>query len=98
MLNLTRPAETRVLEQNKVKGRFNRWKIKALLKFDMLQMLRIPTDKESNFIKMAVIVEENQQLHLPLCCVRFGSDILRKSSDVLLRRVEYPLASPPPPL
>lgn len=96
-MNLTRPAETRVLGQNKVKGQFNRWKIKDLLKFDMLQMLRIPTHKKPNFIKMAVIFKENQQ-YLPLCCVRFGSDIPRKSSDVLLRRVEYPLASPPPPL
>lgn len=95
MLNLTRPAETRVLEQNKVRGQLNGWKIKALLKF---ASLRIPTHKKPSFIKMAVIFKEKQQLYLPLSCVRFGSDILRKSSDVLLRRLEYPLASPPPPL
>lgn len=96
-MNLTRPEETRVLEQNKVRGQFNqfKWKIKALLKF---ALLRTPTHKKPRFIKMAVIFKERQQLYLPLCCVRFGSDILRKSSDVLRRRVEYPLASPPPPL
>lgn len=62
---------------------------------------RIPTTKKPNFIQTAVIFEDNQHLYLPLSClgcVRLGSDILRKSSDTLLRRVEYPMASRPPPL
>lgn len=63
---------------------------------------RIPNVKKKKlFHKGGGKFEDRQQLYLPLCslgCRRFGSDILRKSSDALLGRLQYPIASRPPPL